>query len=172
MKRISLVAVLGALILAFYAVPAIADFVTCPETGGDCDGTRNNDVIEGSELNDLIESRSGTDQVFGNAGDDTIRTARGSDFAEGGEGNDTIAGDVGDDNLNDIDNTAPDADDIRGQDGNDTIRANDGDVNDDVTCGSGSDLAVVDDRSEVENREECEQIEVRPATSTTSTATQ
>ncbi len=52
------------------------------------------------------------------------------------------------------------------------MRADDGDVLDTVTCGLGEDLAVVDDRSEVENRAECEQIEVRPATSTTSTATQ
>lgn len=166
MKRISLVAVLGALVLAFYAVPAIADFVTCPGTGGDCNGTRNNDVIEGSEFDDLIESRSGTDQVFGNAGDDTIRTAKGSDFAEGGEGDDTIAGDVGDDNLNDIDNEIPDRDELRGQDGNDTLRADDGDEFDTVTCGLGEDLAVVDVRSEVQNRDECEQIEERPATTT------
>ncbi len=162
MKRIALIAVLGTLVLALYAVPAIAEFVTCPTTGGDCNGTKNNDVIEGSEFDDLIESRGGTDQVLGNDGDDTIRTAKGSDYAEGGEDNDTIAGDVGDDNLNDIDNIAPDTDDIRGQDGNDTIRVDDGDTNDRVTCGPGVDLAVVDDKSEVENpKTDCEEIEER-----------
>lgn len=172
MKRISLFAVLGALILALYAVPAIADFVTCPVTGGDCNGTRNNDVIEGSEADDLIESRSGTDQVLGNTGDDIIRGDNGSDFAEGGEGDDTISGGAGDDNLNDRDEITEDRDEIRGQDGNDTIRADDGDTNDIVSCGAGADLAVVDDLSEIENRRECEQREVRPATTTTPTATQ
>ena len=166
MKRIALIVVLGALVLALYTVPAIADFITCPTAGGDCNGTKNNDVIEGSEFDDLIESRGGTDQVLGNDGDDIIRTSKGSDYAEGGEGNDTIAGDVGDDNLNDIDNVTPDTDDLRGQDGNDTIRADDGDTLDTVTCGAGVDLAVVDDRSEVEQpRTDCEEIKERPATS-------
>lgn len=110
MKRIALVMLVGALLLAMIGGVAGAATFIC--TDKPCYGTNNNDQIgerDGS-VSDEIHARAGgdtvnakrfgndTDKVYGQDGADKINTddGDGKDLANGGPGNDTCITDPGD----------------------------------------------------------------------------
>jgi len=133
-------------------------------------GTPGTDIIFGLRGNDVLRGGSGADCVFGQAGNDRVFGGTGSDFVFGGTGNDRIGGDSGDDDLrggSGTDRITGSAgrdrldggagrdhlsdfsgrDSFRGGSGNDLIEARDQfnrRTPDDVRCGSGRDVAVVD----------------------------
>lgn len=85
---------------------------------------------EGDNVHSDIEAVNTNEQFGSNGGDDTITGSAAANTLTGGPGNDTIDGAAGNDRLT-------------GGPGSDTIRARDG-FADVVTCGPGSDTAVVD----------------------------
>lgn len=167
-KKMTMMSVLGVLILAFSAVPALADNVLC--SGGPCNGTIRSDVITGSQIrdkinaragNDTVTARGGSDEVVGDAGNDTLRgdNTTGSsldadDTVFGQLGDDTLVGRGGDDLLDGgfgfdrIDarelSTNAGVDTVLGGVAGDTIHAEDG-HGDDIDCGSGVDEVFFDE---------------------------
>jgi len=149
------------------------------------DGTRRNDRLEGTEWSDVMSGRRGADrivgfgsadQIFGGPGNDRINGGPYSDddegdLIDGGPGNDVLDGgnaqqaDYGvyDDVLygrsgNDGLRGGPGRDILDGGPGNDTIQARDG-GRDEVRCGPGNDLALVDRRDHVAR--DCEHVRRR-----------
>lgn len=116
MKRISLVVVVGALLLALIAAVAVADAgrtFQCQSDNPSCEGTDNDDTIserDGTNA-DRIDAKGGddtvnaalfgsdADTVFGSPGNDVIRTDDGDtrDSIDGGAGKDVCVVDRGDD---------------------------------------------------------------------------
>jgi len=95
------------------------------------EGNLANDGAAGEGDNIASDIESVNDEFFGtNAGDDTLVGSAGPNLLDGGPGNDTVDGGAGNDQL-------------KGGSGNDTIRARDG-YADVVSCGPGTDTAVVD----------------------------
>src|SRR3712207_8091018 len=97
MRRASLLAVVGAVLLVAFAGVALAAAITC--TGGPCFGTSEPDQITGSAQRDVIEARAGNDVVRARAGDDELHGDRGDDDLFGEVGNDVYFGDNGNDTL-------------------------------------------------------------------------
>jgi Ca2+-binding RTX toxin-like protein len=105
-------------------------------------------------------------RIDGLGGDDTLQAGEGPDVVRGGAGNDTVDGSFGDDDID----PGPGRDtvfgDLKSGDcgpywckidyGNDTIQARDGEV-DSITCGAGTDRAVVDANDVV--AADCETVE-------------
>lgn len=89
-------------------------------------GTGGKDKIHGHGGNDTINSGGGNDKVFGGPGNDTVNAGPGDDKVWGGPGNDTINGEAG-------------RDTIRGGPGNDTI---DGGTSDDRIWGGPGDDTI------------------------------
>jgi len=73
--------------------------VICPENGGDCLGTSQNDCIVGSDFMDIIDAGKGDDLVFGFEGNDLIIGGQDGDFLLGGNGEDVIEGGWGEDTI-------------------------------------------------------------------------
>jgi Ca2+-binding RTX toxin-like protein len=91
----------------------------------------------GSQGPDRLVGTKSADTLKGFAGDDTLIGGRGRDTLIGGKGNDKLRGGPGRDTYNMRDGVqlaAP---------GNDRIDARDG-GNDEINCGAGDDIAVVD----------------------------
>jgi hypothetical protein len=81
MRRASLLAVVGAVLVVAFAGVALAAVITCPSTGGDCVGTNADDQITGSLQPDQIDALDGAADtlVNGGAGNDTCRIDQGLD---------------------------------------------------------------------------------------------
>jgi Ca2+-binding RTX toxin-like protein len=135
-------------------------------------GTANPDQLYGLPGNDRLLSQSSADVDEGGTGDDDVRAGDGNDQINGGPGNDSGTGPVGNspnlerilagqngndiidgftgaDNLqggndNDQLDGGPQVDTLLGQDGDDFINAVDRAPGDTVSCGSGTDVAVLD----------------------------
>ncbi len=73
--------------------------VVCPENGGDCAGTSENDCIVGSDYSDIIDAGKGQDIVIAIGGDDHIIGGQNGDLLLGGAGKDVIEGGWGEDRL-------------------------------------------------------------------------
>ncbi len=115
-------------------------------------------MICGFKGDDTINGLGGDDTIRGGDGSDTIDAGDGNDYVNSGADGDTISGGAGDDVLSgdgddDVISGDAGADDIRGRGGMDTltggddddiIRSRDGGLADDVTCGSGTDVAYTD----------------------------
>jgi hemolysin type calcium-binding protein len=143
-RRIALmlVALVAALVLA--SGVAIAALVTCPAGGGICEGTPNDDDIDGSLQDDQIFAKAGNDLVLAAAGNDTVHGDEGDDGIDGQEGDDALHGDLGVDELA----SATGKDFFSGGRGNDTISANDSGGtggSDTVNGGRGDDTIFVAD---------------------------
>lgn len=63
-------------------------------------GSRDDDVLEGTDRNDLIFGFKGDDFLDGGAGNDILLGGKGDDFLDGGNGNDLLLGGKGDDWFN------------------------------------------------------------------------
>ena len=110
-------------------------------------GIDGNDEIRGGGGNDVVDGDTGDDRTFGDAGDDRLNGGSGADFLEGGAGSDQFFGD-GSCSIFDC------------SQGNDEIQARDG-VADSLSCGLGTDRAVVDgsDVLATDVREACESVD-------------
>lgn len=105
----------------------------------------NSSTIEGRGGNDRLVAQDGNDTIFGGDGDDYLEGGFGNDVLDGGPGVDQF---VGDRTERDVIAT-----------GNDRILARDGNA-EQVTCGIGSDSAVVDDNDVVDAT--CESVDRLP----------
>jgi Ca2+-binding RTX toxin-like protein len=66
----------------------LARIVVC--TGGNCDGTGQNELILGTSGSERIRGRGGQDCILGGDGDDDIIGNNGGDVCVGGPGTDTF----------------------------------------------------------------------------------
>ena len=127
MKKLTLMGVVVALLVAVFATAAYAKVIT-----GTNDGR---DILEGTPRADLINGMGGTDELYGKAADDDLFGGRSIDSVFGNHGDDDLTGGRGNDVL-------------VGSWGNDTFYAHDG-YEDDLYCGPGVDRAYADDTEEV-----------------------
>ena len=168
-RRLPLVMVLSALLVALFAGAALAlNVINC--TGSStCNGTPDNDQITGTDRPETILADKGRDSVSALDGPDVVVASLGNDEADGGLGRDRITGGSGDDQRDAseamlgtglLGNCGPDrvsggpgADDVTGSGGRDRLFGNsDNDVldsadnlrDDVVDCGPGRDIAFVD----------------------------
>jgi RTX calcium-binding nonapeptide repeat (4 copies) len=102
-------------------------------------GTSGADVLIGTARDDLIYGIGGADRISGKAGDDYLWGGRGADSLYGAAGSDRLRG-------------GPGADQIHGGPGSDVLFARDGEP-DLIDCGSGHDLAYVDQNDRTSNCE-------------------
>lgn len=114
-------------------------------------GTKEADLIIGTDTNDDLRGWNGDDSLHGKLGTDFLRGQRGNDELFGGEGNDRLFGGWDDDLLDggaddDIIRGGKGEDTIYGGDGDDRIRGNDGD--DLIDGGAGRDRLVGDEGSD------------------------
>lgn len=107
-------------------------------------GGAGNDTITGGDSRDLLSGGTGDDVQDGENGNDTIYANAGVDTSRGGAGNDTLwalaRSDVKPGPNGEVDQVG---DTLDGGPGDDTFRTRDGEV-DRVTCGDGTDRAVLD----------------------------
>ena len=126
-RRAGLVALAG---LALLAQASLAPAVTERGTDGP-------DTLVGTPERDTLNGRGGDDELAGLGSRDTLRGARGSDVVRGGRGGDLLRGGGGRDGLNMRDGVQ------LSSPGDDEIRARDG-FRDQINCGTGDDVAYVD----------------------------
>ncbi len=113
--------------------------------GDDClNGQGGDDEVRGQGGDDVVNGGGGDDDVRGGAGDDELRGFGGDDTVQGGAGNDDVRGGNGEDL-------------VRGGGGEDTLNTRDK-FADEVRCGGGDDVALVDRRDEVAKN--CEVVKV------------
>lgn len=68
----------------------VTTIVYCPDTGGNCDGTNDSELIIGSPAIDNIMGKGGSDCILGGGGADDITGSQSRDICIGGPGNDTF----------------------------------------------------------------------------------
>ncbi len=117
MKRMILVAVMGALLVALtaggaFAVGGLADIDCSGDNTSTCNGTASDDDIEGADdgddnPDDDITARNGDDDVEANGGDDEVEGNGGADRISGGPGDDLLTGGKGNDCIEDTDGSDP-----------------------------------------------------------------
>jgi Ca2+-binding RTX toxin-like protein len=100
-------------------------------------GTPRADKLLGTQGGDRLFGRAGPDELIGRRGADLLEGGKGGDRLIGGPGNDRLKGGPGHDQLNEIDGVPA------GGLGNDIIDARDG-AQDEINCGPGRDVAIVD----------------------------
>jgi hemolysin type calcium-binding protein len=93
-------------------------------------GSSHADTLIGTTRDDSIYGRAGADRIFGKGGNDYLLGGFGADWVYGGIGSDRLRGGLG-------------IDHIYGGPGSDVIFARDGEA-DSIDCGSGRDVAFVD----------------------------
>ena len=86
MKRLTLLAVLAAIVLSLSATAAVADVFR---------GTGGNDTLRGTNKVDRLYGLAGNDRVTARGGNDLLEGAVGNDQLNGGPGNDRIDGGLG-----------------------------------------------------------------------------
>ena len=118
-------------------------------------GDPDDDEVRGNGGRDDARGQHGDDEVYGGGGDDKRVT--------GGAGDDKVYGGAGDDKLlkgdggNDVVDLGSGRDFVHAGGGADKIRAADGDV-DEIVCGTGKDVAVVDPDDKVDS--DCNEVQV------------
>lgn len=94
-----LLTVLSLMLFGVALNPIQADFVQCPSGGGSCNGTDNDDIINGTPSYDGITAMDGDDLIFGGDRGDSIDGNAGNDIILGGQGSEEIQGGDGNDNI-------------------------------------------------------------------------
>jgi Ca2+-binding RTX toxin-like protein len=138
MRRATLLAVVGGVLLVAFAGVALAADVFC--NGGRCEGTELPDSITGTPQSDQIFALGGGDDVDALAGQDELNGQNGSDFLAGENNKDTYNGGGGSDllteyaSITEVTNSGPDVmnggtsdDYMEGNTGADILRGQDGD---------------------------------------------
>ena len=59
---------------------------------GNISGTKNSEIIEGSDVKDTINAQAGNDVIYAAGGNDVVNAGDGDDTVYGGAGNDTLTG--------------------------------------------------------------------------------
>lgn len=131
MRKVTMMVLVGALLLALTAGVAVARTYTC--SAANCPGTDNPDKITGTDRSQTFEVFAAADVVNAKGGADTIYGGRGGDDLNGGKGEDAIYDQAGDD-----------ADVVYAGSGDDFISVDDGDGRDKVYCGKGNDKVKAD----------------------------
>ncbi len=123
MRRTILLVAVMALAMVAASGAALADRIV--GDGGDnrLVGTNGKDVILGSTGNDSIFGRGGADRLDGDNGRDDVHGGKGDDRLQSGLGQDELFGGPGDDFANAIDRQ----------------------LNDRIDCGTGEDVAGIDE---------------------------
>jgi Ca2+-binding RTX toxin-like protein len=108
-----------------------------------------------------LRGSPGADTLTGSAKDNIIWGGAGNDTISGGDGADTLYGEVGTDNIsggngNDVLIGGADDDTMSGDAGDDLLDASDAATTDTVTCGTGNDVYLVDNVSELGAGHACE----------------
>lgn len=134
------------------------------EVDGVARGQGGDDTLSGSGT---LDGGAGNDQLVGFRGNDVLVGGDGDDYLEGGFGDDAIDGGAGKDSYVG-DTTATNTIGV----GNDTINARDG-VAESVSCGPGSDKAIVDatDDVAIDTQNLCEEVDRAKATRPTGPGT-
>jgi Ca2+-binding RTX toxin-like protein len=147
-KRVTMMLLAGALLLALGAVQATAQGITiiyCAEQDPQtprCDGTDRTESLVGQDTrdvirafagDDIINAERGGDEAFGGPGVDNINGKRGDDELSGGRGQDTVSDGV----MEDGRLSTGDEDVLRGNRGYDIFDARDDDFLDTIKCGPG-----------------------------------
>jgi serralysin len=115
-------------------------------------GPGGNDTVSGNGGDDQVWGQSGDNVVFGGAGNDDVGATTGSNVVYGDEGDDKVSGGYPFDVYSDA---------IFGGAGNDIMDAyNTVAVADIVSCGTGDDLAYVDESDIVSD--DCEAVVIGP----------
>lgn len=162
MRRMILVAVVGALMIALTASVALAATIIGTDGKDELRGTNGADVIKALAGSDFLDGRGGDDTlrgnggsdfVFGNSGDDRIFGGPGNDASRrifvglnGGEGNDFVSGGGGGDILT----SESGRDLLEGGAGDDSFNSTSGSSGDNpnskdrIFCGPGFDTVVAD----------------------------
>jgi Ca2+-binding RTX toxin-like protein len=152
MRRAAMLAAFGSVLLVAFAGVALAAVITC--TGGRCEGTPEDDEINGTLMVDLIFALGGDDDVDALDGRDELNGQNGNDFLLGGNQGDTYNGGQGSDYHSDwfsfnasVTNSGPDvmnagidSDYMEGNTGADILRGQDGDE-----CGGPEDVEMFGD---------------------------
>jgi Ca2+-binding RTX toxin-like protein len=139
MRRAALLAVVGSVLLVTFARVALAAVITC--TGGRCEGTPEDDEINGTQMVDLIFALGGDDDVDALDGQDELNGQNGNDLLLGGNQGDTYNGGQGSDyhsdwftfnasvtnSGRDVMNAGIDSDYMEGNTGGDILRGQVGD---------------------------------------------
>jgi Ca2+-binding RTX toxin-like protein len=140
MRRATMIAVVGSVLLVAFAGVALADLITC--TGGRCEGTQLPDEIYGTEVRDrifalggsdsFVEAMGGQDELNGNNGGDVLQGGNNGDTYNGGNGSDLLSdaysfGELVPNSGPDVMNGGADGDYIEGGTRADILRGQDGD---------------------------------------------
>ena len=120
-------------------------------------GTPGADRLNGSPGNDCVYGEEGDDRLDGKGGEDTVDGGGGNDYVVGGAGRDVLKGGEGRDLLSD----GLGANSYDAGPGDDVVAARQS-IGEQIDCGPGRDLAVVDRKDHVSN---CEQVERPPGNS-------
>jgi Ca2+-binding RTX toxin-like protein len=133
-RRLTLMSLVVALLVALFATAAYAKIVTGTNRDDNLKGTAQSDQINGLNGEDSIWGFNGSDDIYGGADEDELYGGRASDYVTGGT----------------------DEDELWGGRGPDVLFAHDG-YEDDLDCGPGIDYAYVDEgRIEDNVNENCE----------------
>jgi Ca2+-binding RTX toxin-like protein len=100
MRRAAMLAAFGSVLLVAFAGVALAAVITC--TGGRCEGTPEDDEINGTQVVDLIFALGGDDDVDALDGQDELNGQNGNDELFGGNQGDTYNGGQGSDYHSDF----------------------------------------------------------------------
>jgi hypothetical protein len=138
-----MIGLLGALVLSFSVTPIEADFIQC--TGiANCNGTDNNDIINGTPFTENFSGGFGNDLIFAGGGDDDPNGDQGDDIIFGGIGDDEVLGDEDNDILLAGPDTGPDAEQLaQGDEGDDTTHVMVGEILGCLSIESGEGLDLV-----------------------------
>jgi len=128
MRRVVIIAVVAALMLALTAGLAWAQGIVGTPNDDSLFGTADPDQVVALEGDDVVDGFPGNDKILGNEDEDNLLGAEDSDDVNGGDGNDTV-------DLVSFD-TAGSVDSGKGGDGNDIVQAQDGNK-DIINCGRG-----------------------------------
>jgi len=146
--RISALFVLAALLVALTATAVVAATVR---------GTNGDDILTGTPNADKIYAKSGADTARGFNGNDIVHGGPGDDLVKGGQNKDSVFGNTGNDTV--VGGSGPDRvgggtgrDTLEGRGGDDHIAAAGDGQRDRVSCGTGTDVAVVDPNDLVDDQ--------------------
>ena len=129
--------------------------ITCSGEPSGCQealqGTSGADKLNGTPGADCINGEDGNDRLDGKGGEDVVDGGAGNDYVVGGAGRDVLKGGAGRDLLSD----GLGANTYDAGPGDDVVSARQS-IGEQIDCGEGKDLAIVDRKDRVVN---CERVE-------------
>lgn len=103
MRKLTLLAVVVAIMATVFAAPALAKIVSGTNDDDNLRGTRHADQMSGYNGEDTILGRAAADDLWGGADNDEVRGGPGPDDITAGTGNDDLVGGRGNDTLYAVD---------------------------------------------------------------------